>query len=694
MNNYYYYEKGTYYFRKAIPEKYLRDKSHRYNFRLSLKKAAKDFYVILERNEKELSNLTNYINKRLDIILAHKKGELVVEDIISYVYKICEEYKNNAIIENSSLEMKRIEALTYTNENGIQQGYSIQAISRKYKQIVDQYDNLDNNPEKTFELGNEILKRSQITREQLMEIKPDQMLIFHEMLIKAEKAILENDIKLYISRNFSQFASLVLNPTESLEQKIEQAYYEYLELIRENDLQADYIKFIKSKKAVPVATKQTEHTIESILAELKKQDKEAAKQVAADIEILIQKFLDYKGYKEKKRNECYRSIQLLKSFMLGNGANFKPKDLTDLTSDDFVALEELLINLPPITKAEKFQNKSIFELVDLRKRENLAKMAVNTLDMKENHIKQFWKYLCKHHKNLGLDLDLKDLLSCALKSKHDKYLNNEEDPLLRAFTQMEINSFIENAYEETKLKRTLLNSPRNFYLFVLSYLCGLRQEEGLLISMKDIKVYEKNGKRYFYFYLNENEKYQHLKNPNSHRNIPITDLMIDLGLLNYIDIRHKKGAETLFDFPKTGGTAARTFFSRAFKELFPNVVDTRANRDSRLLDNYVQFRSFRKNFSEKLFSQNRNEFDTPQNKNRLIGHDNAIESVYLGRGNPMELYHVLNDINYGEINFVDVKDTIKDYFKGIKTDLPWLKEGDHEEWKLVSRVKPKSGRKV
>lgn len=52
----------------------------------------------------------------------------MVEDIISYVYKICEEYKNNAIIENSSLEMKRIEALTYTNENGIQQGYSIHVV--------------------------------------------------------------------------------------------------------------------------------------------------------------------------------------------------------------------------------------------------------------------------------------------------------------------------------------------------------------------------------------------------------------------------------------------------------------------------------------------------------------------------------------------------------------------------------------
>ena len=694
MANYNYFEKGTFYFRKGIHKKYLRDKTKTFIFRVSLKKIAQSFYFILERNNEELNKFTNYINKRLDIILSHKKGEVSVEDLIFYVNDICEDYKNNAIIENSSLEMKRIEALSYTNENGIQQGYSIQAISRKYKQIVNQYDNLENNPDKTFELGNEILKRSNITREQLLEIKPDQMLSFHEMLIKSEKAVLENDIKIYISRNFSQFASLVLNPTESLESKVEQAYYEYLELIRENDLQADYIKFIKSKKVTPVSAQEQTHTIESIMTLLKEKEKNDALKVGTDLETLIQKFLDYKGYKEKKRNECYRSINLLKSFMQGDGGKYKAKNLEELTSDDFVTFENLLVNLPPITKAKEFQNKTIFELVEKRRKENLARMTDNTLDMKENHIKQFWKYLCKRHKNLGLDITLKDLLSCSYKAKHEKYNDSEEDPTLRAFTNQEINSFIEFAYEDKKLKRTLLNSPRNFYLFMLSYLCGLRQEEGLLIAMKDIKVQEKNEKRYFYIYLNEDQEYQHLKNQNSHRNIPITNLMIELGFLNYIDIRNKRGCKTLFDFPKTGGTAARTYFSRAFKEVFPHVIDTRENRNSRLLDNYVQFRSFRKNFAELLNSTKGGQYATSENKNRLIGHDNGMSGHYLGRIEPYQGYQILNDISYSHINFIDIKYTIEEYYREIKTDLKWLKERENEEWVKKSKVKPKSGRKV
>ena len=686
--NYYYFEKGSFYFRKRINSGYLKDKPNGMIFRISIKKIAKQFYIILQNNTQELNNFTTYINKRLDILLRHKKGELMVEDIMSYIYNICEEYKKTAIIENSSLEMKRIEALSYINENGVQNGYSIQAISRKYKQIVDQYEGLDNT-EKTIELGNEILKRSNITREQLLEVKPSEMIIFHEMLIKAEKAVLENDIKLYISRNYAQFSSLVLNPTESLESQINQAYYEYLDLVRLNPIQIDYLKFIRDRKFTPVAAKVEEAlSIEEILKLVKEQTFTEKENVQYDIEILIHKFLDLKKYKEKKHKEAYRALQYFKSFCF-----CKNKNLQELTVDDFIELEDLLINLPPKTKAEEFNNLSIYELVDKRKRENLVKVANNTVNFIESYIKQFWTYLCKKHKNLKLDIDLKDNLFCKSAAKIMKEEDDEQDPILRAFKTEEINKFIEVAYNDKDLKRTLLNSPRNFYLFVLSYLCGLRQEEGLLLSMNDIKVQTKDNKKYYYLYLNENEKFQHLKNKNAHRNIPITDLMIDLGFLNYIDIRHKKGAETLFDFPKSGGTAARTFFSRHFVKLFPEQADTRENRNNRILDNYIQFRSFRKNFAELLFSETRNNYDTTENKHRIMGHDNNTKGLYMGRAEPLQVYHILNDIDYSHINFEPLKENIKDYFKTIKTDLKWLKE-EVEEWKIKSKVKPKMGRKI
>lgn len=686
--NYYYFEKGSFYFRKRINHGYLIDRPDGMIFRISIKKIASKFYVILQNNTQELINFTTYLNKRIDILLRHKKGALMVENIISYIYDICEEYKDTAIIENSSLEMKRIEALSYINQNGIQQGYSIQAISRKYKQIIQQYDDFGDK-EKTFELGSEILKRSNISREQLLEIKPEDMVTFHEMLIKAEKAVLENDIKLYISRNFAQFNNLVLNNSESLESKINQAYYEYLELIRQNPLQIDYLKYIRDKRVAPVSTKFEDHfNVEEILRLVKEKSEAEKKTVEVDIESLILKFLEFKNHAEKKSKEGYRSLQLFKSFCFCQN-----KKLEELISDDFLELEKLLINLPPKTKGKEFANLSIYELVNKRKKENLARVSANTVNGIESSIKDFWAYLCKNHKNLKLEGDLKDNLSCKNSSRTLKYNEDDNDPLLRAFQTEEINKFIDVAYADKGLQRILLNSPRNFYLFVLSYLCGLRQEEGLLLSMKDIKVQTMDDKRYYYLHLNENEKYQHLKNKNSHRNIPITELMIDLGFLNYIDIRHKKGAETLFDFPKSGGTAARAFFSRHFVKLFPNQADTRKNRNNRVLENYIQFRSFRKNFADLLFSETRNVYDTNENKKRIMAHDNHTTGEYMGRGEPCKLYHILNDFDYSNINFEPLKDRIRAYFKTIKRDLSWLKE-ESGEWEIKSRVKPKRGKKV
>ena len=43
------------------------------------------------------------------------------------------------------------------------------------------------------------------------------------------------------------------------------------------------------------------------------------------------------------------------------------KKIEELTSDDFIELEDLLINLPPKNKAEEWKDLSIYELVDKRK---------------------------------------------------------------------------------------------------------------------------------------------------------------------------------------------------------------------------------------------------------------------------------------------------------------------------------------
>ena len=354
--------------------------------------------------------------------------------------------------------------------------------------------------------------------------------------------------------------------------------------------------------------------------------------------------------------------------------------------------QELLINCAP--KDKKRVSQTLFEGVKLLKETNCARYALNSMSGIQGFIKPFWKYLSKYHKSLKLDRDIIDIFNPKAAIEELKEDSAEQDASLRAFTMSELNKFIETAYGDKELKKTLINSPRNFYVFLFSLLTGTRLEESLLISLNDIKVQEKYGKRYFYIYLNENEKYQHLKNPNAHRNIPITDLMISLGLLNHIKRRHKNNQKTLFDFPNSASSALSMYYRRYFQILFPEDVDSRKNRNLKVQKNFIQYRSLRKNYSDFLFGKNRTEYDTEANKKRLMGHSYGTTSIYLGRLEPYLGCTILNAIEYDELDFNRLITFIRKYWVTVIYDLDWLKEGTAEEWKEVSTVKRRRGKKV
>lgn len=691
-----YFFKGTYYFRKIISAKYLKNRDTNIILRRSLKLAMPKHYFILENNQEELVKLTIFLNDRIKVLLKHKQGGLEVDDIIDYINDLCMDYSKNAIKENSSLEIKRIESLEYINENGIQNGYSIQAISKEYKDVITQYNNLSNTS-KTIDIGSRIVKRSNITKEQILEIPPNQLVTFYEMLIKAEKKVLENDIRLYISRNLHQFISLVSDLTKDHDYKSEEALYNYFSVIRENNLQIDYLNFIKKKnvKHDDELIIDKDKLLSDIMNQIKTKEENKVLETSLNISSLAEDFVRFKKLTDKREKAALNAISLFGDFLKGNKEEYKAINISDLTEPDILKFEDLLIEMMPKTKAKNLVDLNLFDLVIKRKSENKARVASNTLKTTENYIKGFWRYLSKYHKNLGLDKDLISALHAEASLKENMEDTNEENPLLRAFSNEEINKFISSAYSKDKFKKIIVNSPRNLYLFVFALFCGNRQEEPLLAHINDLKVQEKNGKKYYYLYLNTDQPYQHLKGPNAHRNIPITDLMIELGFLNYVNLRHNRGCETIFDFPKNAGTSASAFFKRNFQQLFPDICDTRESRDSMKLGNYIQFRSFRKNFSNFLFEENRSEYDTEKNKERLIGHDNAMTGRYIGRLEPYKGYKILNAINYEkDLDLDALKDSIKDHYGEILTDLDWLEQKSDEEWKLISKVKAKRGRKI
>lgn len=696
---YSYYFKNTYYFRKIIHRKYLKDRTKNLNYRRSLKLCMdKDFYYFLSNKQDELDKILEFINYKVTEKL--KEGRFLDStDINNYIEEVCATYREEACIENSILEEKRIKDLEFIDENGMQEGFHIQAITTKYKELDLQYKDF-RNKEKTQKIGMEILKRSNISIEKILEeITADKLLDFYEILIKNERLVLTNDIKTYIKRNLFQFYPLVPSHIKEDNEKVEEAHYQYLTLVSEKPKQKNYLEFIKEN-----GLKQTQNSsvyadfkgiseedlVSKILGALNEKEQKNSEDSAIDIDNLIEKYINYRKSSENIQKREKTSLGYLKDFLTGDGDKYKAKKLQDLDITDVDNLEKLFSETTTKQKKEN-RNKTLFQLVKYRETNlDAPRYKNNTMDMMQFDVKNFWSFVCKYIKT-DLNSDLFKGFNPLSEIQNKKYENNTEDRELRLFSQDELQTFVNEVYSPKKIKKILMDSPKNFYSFLFGFMLGTRIAEFTYIRLEDIKVQEKNGKKIYYIWLNENISPQSLKNQNAHRNIIIPEPLIDLGFLNYIELRHKRGKEWLWDFPKSGYGSISTFYQRHINKLFPNAADTEENRLKCV--NVIQLRSLRKNFAEIVSSNRKVSEHTPENSKRMLGHSEGTSTgTYLGRLEPFTAKAILDSFEDYDLDLETLKISIKDYFKEIKRDLDFIE--DSNNWFEKSRVKPKKGRKV
>lgn len=707
---YSYYFKGTYYFRKIIHRKHLPNRSKNLNYRRSLKLCMNDdFYNYLVINKSELDKILDYIN--LNLTKKLKEGVFLDSiDISQYIDEVCENYKKLACIENSILEEKRIKDLEYIDKNGVvREGFHLQAITVKLKELNSLYNNGLRDTEKVQKLGIEIVKRSNLSYEEILkEIPADKLTTFYEMIIKSEKVVLKNDIKTYIIRNLFQFFPLIPTTIKDESEKVEQAFYEYLMLVDDNPLQDDYLNLIREKSPTHLIQQETTFNLDDsdIINKIKKSMAEDEKtkvlESSLDIDELIKVYMEYKKSSETVKKRKKLSLSLFKEFLKGNGTEYKAKKLEDLTAIDVINFEELLSEATP--RDEKYlKNKNLFQLVEYRKKTNALRYANNTLEMTDHDIKDFWKYISKNI-NKSLDSELFENFNSLYVSESKKYEEKRPDRQLRRFKKTELQKYIDKVYDDKNTKRILLGSKKNFYSFFFAFMYGTRIGEFSYIKMSDIRVQVVDNKRVYYIYLNEDSKPQSLKNHNAHRNIVISDAMIKLGFLNYIEKRLKDNEKWLWDMPKSGYGTINTFHQRNIKKLFPDAADTKENRLRMKNDdteeneenenlNVIQFRCLRKNFSEFIFTKNLGVHYTPENAKRLMGHtEGSASGEYLGRIEPLEGQDILNNLNDYGLNLNNLYSSVEKFYGKITTDINNLVDNDN--WMIESSVKPKKGRKV
>lgn len=383
------------------------------------------------------------------------------------------------------------------------------------------------------------------------------------------------------------------------------------------------------------------------------------------------------------------SLRFFSEFLKGD-EKYKPLKIEDLTTKEIDLFEDLLSECRPKSSSKEMREKTLFQLVKMRRKENFSRLAENSAKLIDDHIKLFWKYVTTY-----IDDNLKENLFRGFSVRQAINEKNDDEGVvpskLRCFTNKELQSIIDNVYNDEKLPKILHETPKYFYSFCFYLFLGTRINEFMNIRLDSLRYQEKNGEKIYYIWLNENHQIQKLKNKNAHRNIIIPQLLIDLGFLNYVNERLENKNEWLWDFTlKSRYSTISVFFNREISKLFPKSVDNRANRKKG--ENLVQMKSLRKNFCEDAFKSKVSDYDTEQNKKRLMGHsEGTTTEVYLGRIEPYVAKQMLDSINNYNLDLSKLKETVKNFYKEIKTDINIPQGGD---WEELSRVKVKRGRKV
>lgn len=321
------------------------------------------------------------------------------------------------------------------------------------------------------------------------------------------------------------------------------------------------------------------------------------------------------------------------------------------------------------------------------------------LKISESDQKFFYQMLKKVEKGVlnneyenQLDISIFDNFNPLIKLNTNNLKDKRIGNSLRRFYKRELQILINNTFNKEALFNILNDKPHVLYSFMFNLFTGTRINEFYRIRTEDILVHESNNHRIFYIWLNENYSKQSLKNENAHRNIIIPNILIDLGILNYINRRINKNEEWLWKQNASGYGSISTFYTRNIEKYLPEVAYNYKNK-KKGAKNLLQFRCLRKNFVKAVESEQiRPPHFSELNLKKLIGHEESTSSgKYYGRIEPYAAKCILDSSSsYYNIKLEELKTTVKEYYKNIDIDIPTLEVEDEERWEEVSIVRPRT----
>ena len=628
INSYYFEKNNIWYFRKRIPS-HLSDKVKIYRRSLLKLLGKKAYYKNLLNGN--LLSIANFINNNVEYFFIMKENVVLTEIdeyIKSILYKYQREATNNEngnFLDNigsnkAEIEQMRFDSLTHYDENGKKfAGHTSEALEKEKDEVIEAYktDRINVRKKKV----NDIISRQPIFSQEEYEKIPDEYLkVFEEALLKIEVDVLDQDIKNYHAVHKSYKKPLISVKDLTEENLHESIAPEIYELIQE-----------------------------------KKAQKLKASENRDNWDFLIDQYItkDLKSRTENTKRNAEIALTQFRHIMLGNekftseDCSYKKLTIHDIQSlEEIEYLKDIFMEFPKLKTNElqtMFREKGMIYTIEFTKkdRETYPKNFLSGLNTKIKTIKKFIEKIKKRDKKKygNLDIDLWKDLNIHFRdlSKEDQRYNIDNQKLV--LMSEDLNKYLFTKYDDSKkgkqsFTKHTSSSAHIFWSIMLGIYTGARSEELAQINIsRDLKKVLLEEKEIYYFDLHiSDHTSQSLKNLSSRRNVPVSDYLIEMGFLNYLDSRIKAKKESLFDLSLNSDNKRKQFprnFNDSFKLFFneehPNEIGK-----------IPTFHSLRAYFVSRFMKDEKNEARYNFiNLKKLIGHttedlhkDVSINSYY------------------------------------------------------------------
>jgi integrase len=571
---------NIYYYRRVI-QKYK-------NITISLKTPNYDLAIIRY----------SYFNLKINQILYKGLLETMTKKEID---SIVDKYKKLMLEEEiNEYSEKRDKELTLFKEGQVIGGHTSIAIQEtldRYKAIY-----FSNNNDLVKDEAYKILQRSNLL-EDFKQLKTDEeKLKFFWALLKVEIDILSHNYseQIKIEKKFQ-----TQDQQNSFEKKLNQEEKIY------------YYKILQALQLQQESQEKKSLTIDDI-------------------------FNQYMEEKASSTDWSPKNIKDLRYVFSTLSEYFENKEVDKLSREDFVDFREnVLKNLPKHKLRNDYTDKSLKEILGIRKRKKYEPIGITTINKHLRRIHQVFNWAD------SVDLINKNLTkNLEIKMRKDKVANKDKRDF---FTKEELEILFNSKLFTEDLEKNLLKRPERILVPIIMLYTGAKPAELGLLEIKDI--IEKEGILCFDF-----NKF--VKTNATKRTTPIPDKLLELGFLNFYKKRKKEAKKNDRLFNKLliyeSGSSVINEFNTYFREL---------KKQEPTLSNKLSLYSFRHTVIQKLKEKKTEIYLINAYVGHTLDYNNKAVTDY---GNNAEikfsiLKEVANSIHY-EIDFSDIQKAILKIF--------------------------------